>query len=129
MNKYFKAMVVLSPLLLMSGCFPPGGGKALAQAVCTTEAEITKKVNNMYQFSFHVTPSMTRMDHDVAVLFDKVYSADKNVPAETDLKEILVFSDGANHAFLVFMDNKNCATVTSKITDEALARYLTLGDV
>lgn len=96
---------------------------------CVAESEVILKVHKMYKASFNVVPSLIRMDHETSVLFDKIYSADKNVPAETDLKEILVFTDGAGHAFLVFMNNQGCFSVSSKISDEALARYMTLGDV
>ena len=33
MNKYLKAGIILAPVLTMSGCFPPGGGKALAASL------------------------------------------------------------------------------------------------
>ena len=40
MNKYLKAAIVLAPILTMSGCFPPGGGKALAWEIDAMNKQI-----------------------------------------------------------------------------------------
>ncbi|MDI9668959.1 hypothetical protein, partial [Acinetobacter baumannii] len=58
LSKYFKAAVILAPVLLMSGCFPPGGGKALASAettpVCAVTIDYLIEVNKDKIVKIHV---------------------------------------------------------------------------
>ena len=112
MNKYFKAAIILAPVLLMSGCFPPGGGKALA-AECQTKEMVVSKATSLYLTTFGAPPVVATIDKATAKAFDEVYSEARRVEPEKNLDQIIHFSNN-KFDLIVYMYN-GCATVASKI--------------